>query len=431
MTAAEKKPTRNARARKSPPPVDRTDVGGDGDELGHACLSMTDDCLKELAHDVASECIAVAALQRQQKLIFRARLMILIAVACLAPAVALEPNRSTTTHSASTNPLSQAHHWVSTRFRELPPPAQHALAGVGMFAAVMLPPVPLPLPARAAIGVAAAGIFVHQRRSGSKRPARVELSSTPRPEAAMERIEARVAEGSLLLHNAGLVREWAADWAAELATGAVRSTPALMLLGDASVGLVVRALRETLLEGGPSWTGSHPGVLELDTRSCPGAECTDQIEAFMVARTKAKQPGLLVLTNADGFEACPELETTRRRCEANSERWSDMMGALEKFVEPSVGGAVDVAAPGCPPLGCSIRPNQFALLITAQALDSPGCQAMYQQAAGDSSSMVRELRKLRARMWDPNNLDADRAATVPAIANRIGRAVGLACAAAA
>jgi hypothetical protein len=45
--------------------------------------------------------------------------------------------------------------------------------------------------------------------------------------------------------------------------------------------------------------------------------------------------------------------------------------------------------------------------------------------------MVRELRKLRARMWDPNNLDADRAATVPAIANRIGRAVGLACAAAA
>ena len=106
------------------------------------------------------------------------------------------------------------------------------------------------------------------------------------------------------------------------------------------------------------------------------------------------------------------------------------MGALEKFVEPSVGGLLEVAAAGCPPLGCKLRANQFALVLAAAPLDSPSCRDLYAEANDDGSRMVRELRKLRSRMWDPATMDSDRAATVPAIANRIGRTMGLACAAA-
>lgn len=427
------RPPRNARARKSPVPGDRTGVCDDDDECVPAYESLLSDMCKEVVEDAMHECASErTALMRRQKLIVR--LPLILAMACLAPVVAIEPDNSTASPT-STNPVRQAHRWASKQFRVLPPPAQDALAGAGVIAAVMLPPVPVPLPARAAIGVAAASFLIHKRHSGSKPSARVELFSMLqpppiRPEAALEKIVARVESGSLLLHNSELVRGWAADWAAELATGTVRSMPSLMLLGDSAVEMVVRALRESLLDGGTTWTGSHPGVLELDTRRCPRSDCTEQIEAFMVDRTKAKQPGVLVLSNVDGFDACPEPTASKRRCAANSERWADMMGALEKFVEPSVGGAIDIAASGCPPLGCSIRPNQFALLLTAQVVDSPSCQAMYRQAEGDSSRMVQELRKQRARMWNPANMDADRAATVPAIANRIGRAIGLACVAA-
>lgn len=389
--------------------------------------------LDRLVAEVAFECVK----RQQQKKSFlgRARLVLFVLSACLAPVVAIEP--SAVSSAAHSSLLHKAHLWASDRIHELPPPARDALAGASMFAAVMLPPMPMPLAARTAFGVAAAGFVVHRLHSSggsNKRSVEEELftqSNPPpiRPAQAMSKIEERMEAGSLVLHSAELIRSWAVDWATELTTRSVRSMPALMLLGDvAGTAAVTGALRSYLIEGETSWVGSHPGVLELDTRRCPAADCTEQIEAFMVARSRAKRPGLIILSNVDGFGPCPEATSARRRCAANSERWADMMGALEKFVEPSIGARIEVAATGCPPLGCRIRPNQFALVLTAAALDAPSCREMYADAAGDSSWLVRELRKVRSRMWDPASMDSDRAATVPAIANRIGRVLGLACA---
>ena len=125
-----------------------------------------------------------------------------------------------------------------------------------------------------------------------------------RPAQAMSKIEERMEAGSLVLHSAELIRSWAVDWATELTTRSVRSMPALMLLGDvAGTAAVTGALRSYLIEGETSWVGSHPGVLELDTRRCPAADCTEQIEAFMVARSR-------------GQEARPHHTLERRRLRA-------------------------------------------------------------------------------------------------------------------
>ena len=436
--------TKNADPRRATrSPVNRDDKGQPPEPRGapatFAYSKVEQPVVRAIAAEVAAEALKH---QKQQKLIVRCRLVLFVALSCLAPAVALGPPANT---AASDNLLIRAQSWTSQRIQELPPPVRDALAGVGMFAAVLLPPLPVPLPARIALGVVAgAAVVQHLHASGgasgvgrpfvSFRAAAVEAAdaSVLQPDKAAEAIAAQVEAKALVVHQLSQIREWAKDWTTEVASATVRSTPSLMLLGDRAVDIVVDALRDELVAspGGTSWLGRREGVLDLDTRRCPASDCTEQIETFMVQRTKAGKPGLILLRQVDGFAACTEPEGSRQRCVGNSESWSDVMGGLEKFVEPIVGGMISIAATGCPPLGCDIKANSFALVLSASPLETTACREMYERALSDGSWLVQQLRRLRATMWDPSRMDSDRGATVPAIANRIGRTLGLVCAAA-
>ena len=136
--------------------------------------------LDRLVAEVAFECVK----RQQQKKSFlgRARLVLFVLSACLAPVVAIEP--SAVSSAAHSSLLHKAHLWASDRIHELPPPARDALAGASMFAAVMLPPMPMPLAARTAF-VCAAGFIVHRlHSSGSSNKRSVEglfTQSNPPP----------------------------------------------------------------------------------------------------------------------------------------------------------------------------------------------------------------------------------------------------------
>ena len=103
-----------------------------------------------MAREVAAEATRETLHRKQQQKLFgrvRLGLSLFLAIVCLAPAVAMEPPSKGTQQDGV---LVQAKAWLSKtqalasqQAQRIPPPVQDALAGSAMFAAVLLPQVPL------------------------------------------------------------------------------------------------------------------------------------------------------------------------------------------------------------------------------------------------------------------------------------------------